>query len=217
MLEMLGWIVAVTVGIAAFMICRQIIGQREDAEEARDCALSQLTEAQETLVEVQATAARRLRVARDDAKHAVKTLAMALLPVEDALERAAKAECDLVDYRKGVLLVQRQLESALVGGGLTPVLPQEGDSFDPRTQSCVAEIPGDTEGELVITSLERCGWRLHERLLRHAEVVVTRRGEALALISEGPDVDTPEAEGAIVEILAEPVPAELVPAQVEES
>lgn len=210
MVDVIGWGAAMIVGLAWFLSWRHLTEQRDEAEEARRCVQAQVGELQESLEEVRSAARRRVRGAEDDARHAVRDLAGALLPVEDALARAAEAEGDLEATREGVRLVQRQMESALAKGGLTPVAPLVGDPFDPRTQSCVAEAPGEESGDLVVESVERRGWQLHERLLRPAEVIVARklpRGE------EAPPSFTQGAEGDDVseeETRESPQPEEVI-------
>ncbi len=209
MVEAMGWGVAVLVGIAWIFAHRRAAVRRVEVEEAWGSAQRQLRVVEAEAAELRAAASRRIRAAEDEARHAVRDLAGALLPVEDALFRAAKAEGDLASYREGVGLVHRQFEAALSSGGLEAILPSEGAFFDPRSQSCVAEEPGDEAGDLVVARVERRGWRLHDRLLRPAEVIVTRHdptplaqeggedpGELIEGVDGAAEGDPDDAEGS---------------------
>lgn len=122
------------------------------------------------------------------------TVIGALLPALDNLERARVALQEagrgelaagtaedatghLASLAQGVEMVYDQLLRALEAQGLEAV-PALGGLFDPRLHESVAtaERPDRPEGE-VVAEVER-GWRLGERVLRPARVVVAARPEA---------------------------------------
>lgn len=205
-MEWAGWIVAAVFGaFAGWMVQRERAQQR-----TRDASLSvlrdQLMERDRDLSEHRASSQRRLRATEDEAKHAVSGLAKNLLPVEDALQRALRAQGDAQSYRDGVALVIRQLETELAAFGVKPVQVQAGDLFDPHIHESVAAASGVAEGELCVVSVERRGWWLHERLLRPAEVVVGYRvvaaPAAVPVLPGALQAEPTEIELAADEVLA---------------
>ncbi len=104
------------------------------------------------------------------------TLLTQLLPVIDDLQLAlSNVPADLAEHAwpKGVLLIGQKLERILTLQGLEQIAG-EGDLFDPRVHEAVAyeEHPVYDEGQ--VASVYRVGYRLHERVLRPAQVVVAR-------------------------------------------
>ncbi len=101
-------------------------------------------------------------------------VAAALLDVLDDLDRTLAAAEDSTDpgLAKGVSLVAEKLTSTLSGIGLVRIDPL-GDPFDPSLHEAVQQVPADepTDAPLVESTL-RPGYRLGERVLRPAMVVV---------------------------------------------
>jgi len=94
-----------------------------------------------------------------------------LLPVLDDFERAfASLDSHLagLSWFDGMLLIYRKLRQLLENAGVTPI-ETEGQTFDPRYHEAVAHVEGD-EGK-VISEVQR-GYKLHDRVLRPAMVVV---------------------------------------------
>jgi molecular chaperone GrpE len=94
-----------------------------------------------------------------------------LLPVLDDFERAfASLDSHLagLSWFDGMLLIYRKLRQLLENAGVTPI-ETEGQAFDPRYHEAVAHVEGE-EGK-VISEVQR-GYKLHDRVLRPAMVVV---------------------------------------------
>jgi len=94
-----------------------------------------------------------------------------LLPVLDDFERAfSSLDSHLagLSWFDGILLIYRKLRQLLENAGVTPI-ETEGQSFDPRFHEAVAHVDGE-EGK-VISEVQR-GYKLHDRVLRPAMVVV---------------------------------------------
>jgi molecular chaperone GrpE len=117
----------------------------------------------------------RKRAVRDQERlvaHAHERLVQELLPVLDDLERALQAaerheEAALVD---GVKLVQCALRKALEKEGLAEI-ETEG-AFDPHVHEAVLTQPGNgKESGSVLEVLQR-GYRLGDRVVRPARVIV---------------------------------------------
>ncbi len=93
----------------------------------------------------------------------------ALLPVLDNLERAAAAEGDAEDLRRGVKMTLTQFEAALEALGVTEV-PCE--HFDPTLHNAVSHIEDEARGEGEIVEVLQRGYRKGDRVLRYAMVKV---------------------------------------------
>lgn len=92
------------------------------------------------------------------------------LNVADNLERAlAQKECSVEDLRKGVEMTQKQMLAALDKLGVSE-LGAEGDPFDPSLHSAVAHIDDDSLGENVIAKVLQKGYRIGDKVIRHAIV-----------------------------------------------
>jgi molecular chaperone GrpE len=123
----------------------------------------------------------RKRVSRDQADfvtRASERLVKQLLPVLDDLERALEAAAghEEAKLEEGVRLVHRSLADALAKEGVVEV--ETDGAFDPHTQEALLAQPSEAEEGTVIQVLQK-GYRLGERVLRPARVVV----------SQGPVVD----------------------------
>jgi len=94
-----------------------------------------------------------------------------LLPVLDDFERAFNAldsRLAGLSWFDGIYLIYRKLQQLLENADVRPV-EAEGQDFDPRFHEAVAHVEGD-EGK-VISQVQR-GYKLHDRVLRPAMVVV---------------------------------------------
>jgi molecular chaperone GrpE len=71
-----------------------------------------------------------------------------------------------------MVLVQKQLSDLLAENGLQPI-EAEGKAFDPNVHEAIAHEPSDRFPEGVVARQTRRGYRLKDRLLRPAKVVVS--------------------------------------------
>ncbi len=117
---------------------------------------------------------RRSKRDMDDAKADARTRVLKeMLPVIDNLERAlAHASDDSSPVVEGVRLVLRQFSTALERCEVTAVTA-EGQPFDPNLHEAIGQQESDAAPGTVITVLQK-GYRLSDRLLRPAMVVVAR-------------------------------------------
>ena len=117
----------------------------------------------------------RKRVARDQASlvaRAAERLVNELLPVLDDLERAFEAatEHEEAKLEEGVRLVHRSLLGLVERHGLSEI-ETEG-AFDPHVHEALLAQPAeDAESGAVLQVLQK-GYRLGDRVLRPARVVV---------------------------------------------
>ncbi|MGF1468510.1 MAG: nucleotide exchange factor GrpE [Sandaracinaceae bacterium] len=99
-----------------------------------------------------------------------------LLPVIDNLERAVMATGEAPDVnaiREGVEMVLRQFEDASQKLGLEKV-SAVGERFDPALHDAIQQLPTDEYEPGTVVEQILPGYRLREKLLRPAMVVVAR-------------------------------------------
>ncbi|TML40819.1 MAG: nucleotide exchange factor GrpE [Actinobacteria bacterium] len=121
----------------------------------------------------------RKRVARDQESlvaRAHERLVKELLPVLDDLERALSAaeEHEEAKLEDGVRLVHRELADALQREGLAEI--ETNGRFDPHVHEALLSQPSEAEEGSVLEVVQK-GYRLGDRVLRPARVVVAARPE----------------------------------------
>ena len=119
----------------------------------------------------------RKRAARDQESliaRAAERRVKELLPVLDDLERALVAadEHEEAQLEDGVRLVHRSLADALRKEGLEEI-PTDG-AFDPNIHEALLSQPSDQDEGAILEVLQK-GYRLGDRVLRPARVVVSQR------------------------------------------
>ena len=120
------------------------------------------------------------RTAREQASlsaRATERLVKELLPIVDDLERALQAaeEHEEAKLEEGVRLVHRQLASALEREGLAEI--ETNGKFGPHVHEALLSQPSEADEGSVIEVLQK-GYRLGDRVLRPARVVVAAQKEA---------------------------------------
>jgi molecular chaperone GrpE len=112
---------------------------------------------------------------KDDAvKYANSALLQKLVSILDNFElglAAAKTHRDESPIYSGMVLVQKQLNDLLAENGLEPI-EAEGKKFDPNLHEAIAHEPSESPEGTVVRQARR-GYRLKDRLLRPARVVVS--------------------------------------------
>jgi molecular chaperone GrpE len=86
----------------------------------------------------------------------------------DSVERALRMDPDA----EGLRAVLEQMDAILARNGVARI-GQPGERFDPERHDAVA-VDGGEGGEAVIGDVARSGYMLADRVLRPAQVVVTR-------------------------------------------
>jgi molecular chaperone GrpE len=169
-----GWLVAAALAAALWWIWHRARLRHDADARALEALRAQQRQMEAEAKELRAASTRQIRAAQEEAQHAPAKLARALLPVDDALQRALAAPGNADGWRAGAALIVRQLEAVLEPFAIRPLDAAPGQPFDPHLHECIAEAPGAEHGVLHLTEVTRRGWREHDRLLRPAEVVVTR-------------------------------------------
>jgi molecular chaperone GrpE len=104
-------------------------------------------------------------------KFAHEALLVRLLPVLDDFD-AALANLD-GETAQGVRMVHDHLVKALGEGGLQEIRA-EGERFDPYVHDCVQRVPDSGLVDGMVKQVVRKGYRLQERVLRPAQVIVVK-------------------------------------------
>ncbi len=118
----------------------------------------------------------RKRAARDQQNlvaRAHERLVKELLPVLDDLERAleAAAQHEEAKLEEGVRLVARELDDALAKEGLVEI--ETDGRFDPHVHEALLSQPSDEDEGAILQVLQK-GYRLGDRVLRPARVVISQ-------------------------------------------
>ena len=120
----------------------------------------------------------RKRTARDlqeTVKYANGSLLESLLPVLDNFDygmQAAKAESEGSNLFIGLSMVLRQVQDFLKENGVEEIAAA-GAAFDPNVHEAVSQQASDTMPEGTVTAQTRKGYKLRDRLLRPASVIVS--------------------------------------------
>lgn len=95
-----------------------------------------------------------------------------LLPVIDNFERAnANTNSSLEDYKKGIDMIQKQLTDVFASFEVE-AFGEAGEQFDPNIHSAVMHVDDDSLEENVITDVFSKGYKMGDKILRHAMVKV---------------------------------------------
>jgi molecular chaperone GrpE len=97
-----------------------------------------------------------------------------LLPVLDSFYAVLKNEPtdpNLKNYLIGFQYIYKNLVSALENEGVTEIAPKVGDKFSPDTMNAVETKEGEEEN--IILDVHVKGYKLHDRLIRPANVTVS--------------------------------------------
>jgi molecular chaperone GrpE len=110
----------------------------------------------------------------DERRYLHGPLVLDLLPVLDALERATAAAAGVRDtdvLAQGVGLVQAMFLDALGRHGISRI-PAHGRPFDLHLHHAVARTTAPGRPANTVVNVIKQGYRIHDRVLRPAEVVV---------------------------------------------
>lgn len=119
---------------------------------------------------------RAAREKEDAVKFANTAFLERLIPIFDNFElglNAARAGAENSPILMGMDMVAKQLNDFLLGSGVEPV-NGEGQTFDPNLHEAVAQEESATVAEGSVVRQLRRGYKLRERLLRPATVVVSK-------------------------------------------
>ena len=127
---------------------------------------------------------RAAREKTEAAQYANFSLIQKLLPVLDnfemALTAAQTAQGDkLASFQSGVAMIQQQLKAALTETGLEEI-DAAGQPFDPNLHEAISEQESTEVAEGTVLQQLRKGYKLKDRLVRPATVMVAKKPFAAA-------------------------------------
>jgi len=102
-------------------------------------------------------------------KFAVERLVRDLIPVLDSMDQALTAE----PSSEGMELTRKQALKVLSEHGLEALDPL-GERFDPTWHEAIATQPSDSDADDTVLQVLQKGYRLSERLVRPARVIVAK-------------------------------------------
>ena len=122
----------------------------------------------------------RKRLARDaekSRKFALERIMKDLLQVRDSMERGldmADESATVESLREGQELTLKMLAKVLQDNDLEVIEPL-GQPFDPEWHEAMTVLPSEDVEENTVLEVLQKGYRLHDRLIRPARVVVSRK------------------------------------------
>jgi molecular chaperone GrpE len=147
---------------------------------ALDAKIAELTEENDKLARSSAFYENRRRNAERQLEelrtYGVESFARKIVGVIDSLTRALEAasaeNAEVEAIREGIEMVLKQFDDALASEGITPIA-SVGEPFDPNVHEALAQQPtSDVPPNHVAAEYAR-GYRLKDRLLRPASVIVS--------------------------------------------
>jgi molecular chaperone GrpE len=157
------------------LLREQLAAKTEEAMQAKDGLLRERAEVENFKRRIQREKSEALR-------YATEPLLRDLLPIVDNLERAVQAAGSGDEAGRGrqvdslvtgVKLVLQQFAEVLERHGVTRV-GAVGHAFDPSHHEAVAHVESDDHAPGGIVDEYASGYRLHDRLLRPAQVTVAK-------------------------------------------
>ena len=140
------------------------------------------TQTEEYLVALQRERAEFLNFKRRTAEERQRDLGLAaedlirkVLTLADDFDLAIEARPESIagdPWFEGVSAIDRKLRTLLDSEGVTAIDAGPGIAFDPREHDAIAYVPGTGQREGEIIEQVRRGYRLRDRVLRPALVVV---------------------------------------------
>ncbi len=101
------------------------------------------------------------------------------LDAVDSVERALRDTDPINPMAEGLRAVLEQMEAVLERQGISRV-GAVGDPFDPELHEAVGVVETDQAPDRTVVDLARSGWRIGDRVLRPAEVIVSKRPDSAA-------------------------------------
>lgn len=143
-------------------------------QEERDLFYQQLARVQADFKNAQ----KRLEADKLQAiQYANTGLVKALLPTLDNFERAMEVEAgktDVENLLKGMRIVYDQLVKALSQQAVEAIAPEPGTPFDPKMHEALMQQPSEQYEEPTVLQLLQKGYRMHDRVIRPAQVIVSK-------------------------------------------
>jgi len=107
------------------------------------------------------------------ARYGTEDLIKDLISVLDNFDLGLRALEKTGPVEKGVYLIRSQIEDILKKRGLERIALKPGDEFDPMVAEALSEVDSERPPGTIVEEIEP-GYRLHDKVLRAARVIVSR-------------------------------------------
>ncbi len=155
----------------------------DESDTPEPTAEEKLAEAEDRLLRMQAELQnvlnRTRREVADERKYGALGLARDLLPAIDTIDRALEAadkagdEADAQGLAAGFKMVREQIVATLAQHGCEPTAAEPGVEFDANFHEAILQQPSDDVPAGAITMAAQTGYKLHDRVVRAAQVIVS--------------------------------------------
>lgn len=170
----------------------QPVGEQDPAEEATDGvnaaelekAVAEMNKFKDQYVRAHAEMENIRRRADIDVSNArkfgIERFAGELLGVKDSLELASNVDIDdgsadaLKSMREGLELTLKMLIKAFDQFNVEEINPEPGEKLNPEIHQAMSMVPSDEFGANQIVQVVQKGYKIHDRLLRPAMVMVAK-------------------------------------------
>ena len=150
-------------------------GQKQPAQNEAETLSQQLAQSNDkllrTLAEYDNYRKRSQKERAEIYPDAVAATVTKLLPVLDNFERALQTDCADAEFKKGVEMIFTSFTETLKALGVEEIEAQ-GKEFDPNLHNAVMHVDDEAIGENMVAQVMQKGYKLGERVLRHAMVSV---------------------------------------------
>src|SRR5271170_4614274 len=109
----------------------------------------------------------------DVARYGNENLIKDLISVLDNFDLGLRTLEKAGPVERGIYLIRAQIEDILKKRGLEKVSVKAGDEFDPMIAEAMAEVPSDRPPGVIVEEVEP-GYRLHDKILRAARVIISK-------------------------------------------
>ena len=117
---------------------------------------------------------RTVRLRAETRDETLRDVLLQVAPILDNLRRALHQETQEAELLKqGVELICGQFNDVLKGYGLAEI-ESVGQPFDPEVHEALAEVPDDEHAPGTIIEEMEKGYKLNDKVVRYARVVVSR-------------------------------------------
>ena len=116
------------------------------------------------------TSAEKLQIYDDATAHAIKEILHLADSVTQALIQLEGKEVP-EEFKKGIELIAQQLKTSLEKLKVEP-FGEVGDTFDPALHNAVSMTEDENLGENTIAAVYQKGYKIGDKIIRHAMVVV---------------------------------------------
>lgn len=114
---------------------------------------------------------RSIKERLDASADATAKAALEIISVIDNFERAMAAECSDEGYKKGVEMIYGQFTEVIKKLGVEEI-EALGKEFDPNLHNAVSQVEDENFGENTVSQVYQKGYKLGDKVIRTAMVVV---------------------------------------------